>query len=538
MDYIAFDAKPSMRSIDSNGFMHVKISPFTKEQVVPYYGREIPGWEELKLDPQKVYMGYRPAEELKKPETINSINGIPVQYDHHPDFATDPAKDTRVGAAGTDAEWRDPYLMNSLTIYDRKAQKAIESGYMRELSLAYQYRPDFTPGEWNGKKYDFIMRDIRANHVALVAEGRAGSDVLVYDSATAREEKSMDDTHNIEAAEIALVKALLALHQDDAGNDLNGAVDGIVAGLGDKIDDDQKAKLKKSILALGSKFGQGQDKCGTAKDEDIDEDNDDDNEEINIDIDDDNGNGDDRDNDDDNTDDNTDNGNGDDRDDDDDDDMSDVDLDDIDDDDDRDNSDRSEDDNGDSEDDDTDLGNDESDIEKKSEADTEKADGDDDRMKALIAYALKACGMEGESDDVKKAFIAGIKYGDKQREHSRKPGMAHDSASGYMSDLASATDVIEGLTAAVRAQLNSINSAAEDVKSVLGKVKIDAYDSADDVYMDACKQLGINCSKQSARDSYNAFMSAAKAKQQMAADSAAQKRTVLNSVLDKVNMSY
>lgn len=527
MDYIAFDAKPSMRSIDSNGFMHVKISPFTKEQVAPYYGREIPGWEELKLDPQKVYMGYRPAEELKKSETINSINGIPVQYDHHPDFATDPAKDTRVGAAGTDAEWRDPYLMNSLTIYDQKAQKAIESGYMRELSLAYQYRPDFTPGEWNGKKYDFIMRDIRANHVALVAEGRAGSDVLVYDSATAREEKNMDDTHNIEAAEIALVKALLALHQDDAGDDLNGAVDGIVAGLGDKIDDDQKAKLKKSILALGSKFAQGQDKCGGAKDEDIDDDNDDDNEEININFGDDDDDKDDQGNDDDTAN----------KDDSDNDDLSDIDLDDIDDDTDNDtdndNSDRSDDDNGDDE-EDGDIG---TDSDEGEESEAEKQEGnDDERMQNLIAYALKACGMEGESDDVKKAFIAGIKYGDKQRQS--KPGMAHDSACGYMDDLSDATDIIADLTDAVRAQINAINNAAEDVKGVLGKVKVDAYDSADDVYMDACKQLGITCTKQSARDSYNAFKSAAKAKQRMAADSAAQKRTVLNSVLDKVNMSY
>ena len=157
-------------------------------------------------------------------------------------------------------------------------------------------------------------------------------------------------------------------------------------------------------------------------------------------------------------------------------------------------------------------------------------------MQNLIAYALKACGMEGESDDVKKAFIAGIKYGDKQRQN--KPGMAHDSACGYMDDLSDATDIIADLTDAVRAQINAINNAAEDVKGVLGKVKVDAYDSADDVYMDACKQLGITCTKQSARDSYNAFKSAAKAKQRMAADSAAQKRTVLNSVLDKVNMSY
>ena len=71
---LAFD-RASVRRIDDNGFMHVAVSPFTREQVAPYYGYEIPGWEELKLDPQKIYYGYRPAEELAKPETVVSING-------------------------------------------------------------------------------------------------------------------------------------------------------------------------------------------------------------------------------------------------------------------------------------------------------------------------------------------------------------------------------------------------------------------------------------------------------------------------------
>ena len=70
-DLIAFD-RASVRTMDDNGFMHVKISPFTKEQVAPYYGREIPGYRELGLDPDKIYYGYRPAEELSKPETVAS----------------------------------------------------------------------------------------------------------------------------------------------------------------------------------------------------------------------------------------------------------------------------------------------------------------------------------------------------------------------------------------------------------------------------------------------------------------------------------
>ena len=34
--------------------------------------------------------------------------------------------------------------------------------------------PDETPGEWNGQPYDVIQRNIRINHLALVANARAG----------------------------------------------------------------------------------------------------------------------------------------------------------------------------------------------------------------------------------------------------------------------------------------------------------------------------------------------------------------------------
>ena len=58
----------------------------------------------------------------------------------------------------------------------------IESGEMRELSSAYRYDPVMTPGVYMGQKYDGVMTNIRANHVALVEAGRAGSDVVVMDS--------------------------------------------------------------------------------------------------------------------------------------------------------------------------------------------------------------------------------------------------------------------------------------------------------------------------------------------------------------------
>ena len=178
---LAFD-RGSVREKDRNGFLHVKISPLTRVQVAPYYGREIPGFEELGLERDKIYYGYRPEEELKKESTINSVNGIPIQLRHHADFADNPAKETRIGATGTEATYKSPFLMNSLHFFDKKAIDLIESDAMKELSLAYRYKPDFkSSGEINGQKYDFTMRDLSGNHLALVEKGRAGREVLVYD---------------------------------------------------------------------------------------------------------------------------------------------------------------------------------------------------------------------------------------------------------------------------------------------------------------------------------------------------------------------
>ena len=189
IERVALDAE-SKRTYDDNGFLHVSISPLTRVQVAPYHGSEIPGWQSLGLNPERIYKGYRSAEELSKPETIESVNGIPIQLMHHMDYADAPAKATRVGSTGTDAAFHDPYLTNSLHIQDKKAIDRINDGSMRELSLAYRYKPIFTAGvSPDGEKYDFLMTDISANHLALVDEGRAGHEVLVYDSKEG--EKSM-----------------------------------------------------------------------------------------------------------------------------------------------------------------------------------------------------------------------------------------------------------------------------------------------------------------------------------------------------------
>lgn len=179
----------SARHVDGNGYMRVDKSNITKEQIAPYLGDSIPEWEELGLDPKKVYNIYRPAEEIAK--AADSFNGLPLMMEHW-DMDADSIGDVKeyvVGSLGTDASFESPYLTNSLIIIDSKAIKAIEDGTSKELSAGYTCTIDMTGGLFDGIAYDGVMRNIQGNHVALVHEGRAGHDVKVADSALKGGEK-------------------------------------------------------------------------------------------------------------------------------------------------------------------------------------------------------------------------------------------------------------------------------------------------------------------------------------------------------------
>ena len=175
---LIFDTKNSNREKDANGFLHVKNCHCTKVQIAQYLGSEISN----DLIPDKVYNVFRPEEELNKADTIQSLNGVPLQLEHHDDTAEKPAQYTRIGATGTDAVFEYPYLSNSLHFFNQKAIDLIESGEKCELSIGYDCEIHKESGEFEGVPYDFVQRNIKIQHVALVECGRAGADVKVSDS--------------------------------------------------------------------------------------------------------------------------------------------------------------------------------------------------------------------------------------------------------------------------------------------------------------------------------------------------------------------
>lgn len=299
---IVFDVQTSMREFDDNGYLHVKLTPISKACVNPYLGREIPDYEDLGLEPERIYYALRDPKELEK--AVKTFNGLPLLMEHHQIDAETQPKEFIVGSTGTDATFEAPYLKNSLTVTDAEAIKAIEDGSAKEISCAYRFTPDFTEGEYDidGQKihYDFVMRDISGNHVALVQEGRAGHDVAVADQKPEeikRSEELMskkriiefkkqrnnlvnDANLGIEASEVlsaGFQKALNAIEAQVEGYDprevgldidANATVDEIINKFMPGLDEETRTTYKGVLEKLKGDTPEAADACG-GKDEDI-----------------------------------------------------------------------------------------------------------------------------------------------------------------------------------------------------------------------------------------------------------------------------
>ncbi|HDU4297806.1 TPA: DUF2213 domain-containing protein [Klebsiella variicola] len=269
---LAFD-RASVRTIDANGRLQISRTNISKANVNAYYGREIPGSEELGLEPNKLYRLWRHPDELRK--AAKTFNNIPVLSKHIPDFPADPPNEFRVGVTHSNAEFDGTYLTVGMSIWDNSAIAGIESGEQRELSASYKYVADMTPGVTpDGEPYDGVMRDIFGNHEALVPDGRAGPDVLVADSLPP--ELNHMRKHKAEAIRATLKpllaqdadleaevrKALLALDEAEKEDEKENKP-------ADDEDDDEKDKKK---TADDEDDEEDKDKKKTAEDEDDEED--------------------------------------------------------------------------------------------------------------------------------------------------------------------------------------------------------------------------------------------------------------------------
>jgi len=176
---VAFD-KASARHYDDNGHLIVDSTVITKAAVNPYYGKEIPDYESLGLDPEKIYNMLRDPAELEK--GMHTLGEKQLLIKHIFVSADEPQKESIAGTIGSNLEMVGNDVKGSLTVWDKEAINLIESGKLAELSASYFYDPVMKSGTFNGQAYDGIMTNIRGNHVALVERGRIGRDALVADA--------------------------------------------------------------------------------------------------------------------------------------------------------------------------------------------------------------------------------------------------------------------------------------------------------------------------------------------------------------------
>lgn len=151
----------------------VTTAKITRAGAVEYYGYEL---GMLGVNANKKFTINRTIEELSSPETLASFDGQTLTLTH-PDEGEIDAIEWRDKAIGhiQNVRVEGDYILCDVYIKDALAIKVITDMGIRELSVGYE------PAVIVERGSEFYQINIRCNHVAVVAEGRIGSECRLND---------------------------------------------------------------------------------------------------------------------------------------------------------------------------------------------------------------------------------------------------------------------------------------------------------------------------------------------------------------------
>lgn len=248
---------PNMAWQKTTGFLICYNVPIARTGTQLYGKGETP----VQPDESGVVRVERNAEEVFDPESIASLNAVPIADEHPPvDFNPDNWKDLSKGIVidphrGEGIE--DDVLLATMIIMDRNTIDEVLDG-KREVSGGYDSRYA-TTSIGRGRQYH-----IRFNHVALVERGRCGPRCSIRDSATtATEEQDMKSPTTVHAlikkawrtGDCAVLDKALKAVKDEAVEEPEGiekkeTKDGEGAGF---VSREEHEKLRGDHEALASK---------------------------------------------------------------------------------------------------------------------------------------------------------------------------------------------------------------------------------------------------------------------------------------------
>lgn len=162
--------------LDDDGFLRAD-ARLARTGIQIYSRDEVPGAT------SDIVRVYRPEEEVFDAEAMASLRLAPLTIGHPDDFVTARDEDAVVGWTGDDVR-RDGDFVRARIVVTRQVGRDLIARGVRQLSVGYtadiEMRSGLTP---RGERFDAVQRRIRANHVAIVPEGRCGSGCRIGDGA-------------------------------------------------------------------------------------------------------------------------------------------------------------------------------------------------------------------------------------------------------------------------------------------------------------------------------------------------------------------
>ncbi|EOI6444135.1 DUF2213 domain-containing protein [Yersinia enterocolitica] len=151
----------------------ITTATITRAGPIEYYGHEL---GKTGSDANKKFTVIRSLDELSKPETLASFNGLPFTLTH-PDDGEVSAADHKEKSSGHIANTRidGDEVVCDVFLTDSVAIETLEKTGIREVSVGYE------PAELADRDGKFYHINIRGNHVAGVAEGRYGPQCKLND---------------------------------------------------------------------------------------------------------------------------------------------------------------------------------------------------------------------------------------------------------------------------------------------------------------------------------------------------------------------
>lgn len=153
-------------------------------EIAPPEGQPDPGGLRERA-PDSIVTVYRPPDEVFARESLASFEDVDITVDHPSDFVdADNFRRYSVGNVTSPARQEGEYAVADLLIRDAGAIETANTE-RAEVSAGYNARYDYEPGQApDGTPYEYVQRNIRVNHVALVDRARAGSGARLYDHQT------------------------------------------------------------------------------------------------------------------------------------------------------------------------------------------------------------------------------------------------------------------------------------------------------------------------------------------------------------------